>query len=99
MWTVRFTDRFRSQTKVLSTQYPRLEEAVDGVQWALERKPEEGICFFRDSEREIELWCLKLDPWPGVPRAILYYTFSPHTSTVTVYSIMPTDSHPENVAM
>lgn len=86
--------RFQEQCQDLRKAYPRLDSALDGIRWALRRNPEiPDVLFPGFGGRGI-----KLDPWPGVPQAIVYYLIR-DGGEVLLYAIYDTASSSTDVVM
>lgn len=62
---------FATQKRKLKHSARRLDSILDGITWALARKPEQ---FPRVPDTE-KLYLAKTDPFPGAPRMYVWYTF------------------------
>jgi len=78
------TPRFTSQVDALRSKYNRIDDAMDGAVWAVSRNPEGFDLLFPSFGGR----GFKFDSWPGVPAAIVYYTFD--DEKVTFYAIYET---------
>ena len=75
--TIREGKGFAEQKKNLRHSAKRLDEVLDGVTWALCRKPD---CF--PGLPDIKLYLAKTDPFPDVPALYIWYTFDDDTVTL-----------------
>lgn len=63
------TEQFRADVDRYSDVYPRLEEAIQGVEIALRNNPQVGPVRFADFGHR----SIGLESFPGVPKAHVYY--------------------------
>lgn len=90
MWRIEETEQFATQVAKLTKEFPRLSAALDGIRWALQRDPTEAELVGLNMKPGIHAYALKLDAWPQVPKAIVYFTLEP--DLVRLYAIYRSDS-------
>ena len=62
--------RFEREKAAIGTDPRRIDEALEGVMWALARGPERGVQI-----DGYDLWALPTYPWDNCPEMVVYYTF------------------------
>lgn len=76
------TKRFKEQCSVLRASHARFDDALDGLRWALKRKPEEvPVCFPDFGGRAVALV-----GWPGSIEATVYFTIL-ENGDVNLYAV------------
>jgi hypothetical protein len=89
VYKINETEKFKKQIANLTPDYPRIHDALDGVRWALEREPHlDNECFPSFGGHAFRLY-----PFPGVPKAIVYYTIIDDiVELYAIYDTSPSDT-------